>query len=142
MPIGLAVATKPLLASIAGGLLAAGYSPRLRSREDSVLLGIMVGVTQAALYFILGWLTQVTWSELAKWTALYGLLGLAWCIVAIGISPYLERTFDLVTTIRLVELANLNRPLLKRLAAETPGTFQHTLAVANLAEAARQRTRL
>jgi cyclic-di-AMP phosphodiesterase PgpH len=35
-----------------------------------------------------------------------------------------------------VELANLNRPLLKRLAAETPGTFQHTLAVANLAEAA------
>jgi putative nucleotidyltransferase with HDIG domain len=76
------------------------------------------------------------WSELAKWSALYGLLGLAWCIIAIGISPYLERTFDLITTIRLVELANLNRPLLKRLAAETPGTFQHTLAVANLAEAA------
>lgn len=136
LPIGLAVAIKPLLASIAGGLLAAGYSPRLRSREDSVLLGIMVGITQSAVYFILGWLTQMSWSELVKWTALYGLLGLAWCIVAIGISPYLERTFDLVTTIRLVELANLNRPLLKRLAAETPGTFQHTLAVANLAEAA------
>jgi putative nucleotidyltransferase with HDIG domain len=44
--------------------------------------------------------------------------------------------FDVVTTLRLVELANLNRPLLKRLSAETPGTFQHTLAVANLAEAA------
>jgi hypothetical protein len=136
LPIGLNVALKPLVASLAGGILAAGYSPHLRSREDSVLLGIIVGLTQSALYFIIGWLMQTTWSELIKWTALYGLLGLAWCIVAIGISPYLERTFDLVTTIRLVELANLNRPLLKRLAAETPGTFQHTLAVANLAEAA------
>jgi putative nucleotidyltransferase with HDIG domain len=67
---------------------------------------------------------------------LSGVLGLAWTIVAIGVSPYLEHIFDVVTTIRLVELANPNRPLLKRLAAETPGTFQHTLFVANLAEAA------
>jgi cyclic-di-AMP phosphodiesterase PgpH len=136
LPIGLGVALKPLLASLAGGLLAAGYSARVRSREDSVRLGLLVGAAQSSVYFIIGWFTQMPWSELAKWTALYGLLGLAWCVIAIGISPYLERTFDLITTIRLVELANLNRPLLKRLAAETPGTFQHTLAVANLAEAA------
>jgi cyclic-di-AMP phosphodiesterase PgpH len=136
LPIGLGLTIKPVLASLAGGILAAGYSARVRSREDSVLLGLIVGVTQSTVYFMIGWFTQMPWSELAKWTALYGLLGLAWCIIAIGISPYLERTFDLITTIRLVELANLNRPLLKRLAAETPGTFQHTLAVANLAEAA------
>jgi len=42
----------------------------------------------------------------------------------------------LITPIRLAELANPNRPLLKRLAAEAPGTFQHTLFVASLAEAA------
>jgi cyclic-di-AMP phosphodiesterase PgpH len=136
LPIGLGLSLKPVLASLAGGIVAAGYSARVRSREDSVLLGLIVGVTQSLVYFVIGWLTQMPWSELAKWTALYGLLGLAWCIVAIGISPYLERSFDLITTTRLVELANLNRPLLKRLAAETPGTFQHTLAVANLAEAA------
>ncbi|NJR68734.1 MAG: HDIG domain-containing protein [Synechococcales cyanobacterium CRU_2_2] len=51
-------------------------------------------------------------------------------------SPYLERLFDLVTPIRLAELSNPNRPLLQRLASETPGTFQHTLFVATLAEAA------
>ncbi|MBE9029405.1 HDIG domain-containing protein [filamentous cyanobacterium LEGE 11480] len=136
LPIGMGLTLKPILASLAGGVLAAAYSSQLRSREDSVLLGILVGVTQSTVYFMLGWLTQMTWAELARLTALYGALGLAWCILAIGISPYLERTFDLVTTIRLVELANLNRPLLKRLAADTPGTFQHTLAVANLAEAA------
>jgi cyclic-di-AMP phosphodiesterase PgpH len=136
LPIGLGLSAKPLIASLVGGLLAAGYSAKVRSREDSVLLGLIVGLAQSTTYFIFGWLDQMPWSELAKWTALYGLLGLAWCIIAIGISPYLERSFDLITTTRLVELANLNRPLLKRLAAETPGTFQHTLAVANLAEAA------
>jgi len=52
------------------------------------------------------------------------------------ISPYLENFFDLITPIRLAELSNPNRPLLKRLAAEAPGTFQHTLLVASLAEAA------
>jgi cyclic-di-AMP phosphodiesterase PgpH len=62
--------------------------------------------------------------------------GVLWCVIAIGLSPYLERVFDLAPTVRLLELANPNRPLLKRLAAETPGTFQHTLFVANLAEAA------
>ena len=56
--------------------------------------------------------------------------------MAIGISPYLERLFDLVTPIRLAELANPNRPLLKRLAQEAPGTFQHTQFVSTLAEAA------
>jgi cyclic-di-AMP phosphodiesterase PgpH len=136
LPIGLGLSAKPLIASLVGGIVAAGYSAKARSREDSVLLGLIVGLAQSSIYFIFGWFSQMPWSELAKWTTLYGLLGLAWCIIAIGISPYLERSFDLITTTRLVELANLNRPLLKRLAAETPGTFQHTLAVANLAEAA------
>ena len=56
--------------------------------------------------------------------------------LALGLSPYLEALFDLVTPIRLAELSNPNRPLLKRLANEAPGTFQHTLFVATLAEAA------
>jgi hypothetical protein len=66
----------------------------------------------------------------------YGVIGVAYCVVALGISPYLERFFDLVTPIRLAELSNPNRPLLKRLAIEAPGTFQHTMFVASLAEAA------
>jgi putative nucleotidyltransferase with HDIG domain len=64
--------------------------------------------------------------------------GLAWSVVALGLSPYLEHVFDLITPIRLAELANPNRPLLTRLATEAPGTFQHTMFVATLAEAAAQ----
>ncbi len=50
--------------------------------------------------------------------------------------PVLESATGRVTDIRLLELSNPNLPLLKRLANEAPGTFQHSLAMANLAEAA------
>ncbi|QFS50701.1 pgpH, cyclic-di-AMP phosphodiesterase PgpH [Nostoc sphaeroides CCNUC1] len=76
------------------------------------------------------------WYAVLGAAVLNGLAGLIWSILALGLSPYLEALFDLVTPIRLAELSNPNRPLLKRLADEAPGTFQHTLFVATLAEAA------
>ena len=77
-------------------------------------------------YLVLSTTATSVWYAVLPGAAIYGLLGMAWSIVAIGISPYLERFFDVVTPIRLVELANPNCPLLKRLAIEAPGTFQHT----------------
>ncbi|MCY7322624.1 MAG: HDIG domain-containing protein, partial [Phormidesmis sp. CAN_BIN36] len=136
LPMGMSIGVSHWLPSVAGGLLAAFFGGRLRSREELALLGVAVGLTQGALFLMLSVASGIVWYELLGATAIYALLGLAWSVVAIGLSPYLENLFDLVTTIRLVELANPNRPLLKRLAAETPGTFQHTLFVANLAEAA------
>ncbi len=76
------------------------------------------------------------WYALLNAAALQGLAGLVWSVVALGLSAYLEHFFDVVTPVRLAELANPNRRLLKRLASEAPGTFQHTLFVATLAEAA------
>ncbi|MBW4621401.1 MAG: HDIG domain-containing protein [Cyanosarcina radialis HA8281-LM2] len=128
-----------LLAGSAGGLLAAALSGKMRSREEQAFLGGGVGLTQGAVYFILNSIansvTGVIGGSLTNATVC-GLLGLAACVLALGISPYLEHFFDLITPIRLAELSNPNRPLLKRLASETPGTFQHTIFVANLAEAA------
>jgi cyclic-di-AMP phosphodiesterase PgpH len=136
LPIGLAILPIQWFPSLVGGLVAARLAGRLRSREELALLGVAVGLIQGVLYLTLGVATGGGGYDLLGMTLIHGLLGLAWCIVAIGISPYLEQVFDLVTTLRLVELANPNRPLLKRLAEQTPGTFQHTLFVANLAEAA------
>ncbi len=136
LPMGMTIGVSHWLPSVAGGLLAAFFGGRLRSREELALLGVAVGLTQGALFLILSVASGMVWYGLLGAAAIYALVGLAWSVVAIGLSPYLENLFDLVTTIRLVELANPNRPLLKRLAAETPGTFQHTLFVATLAEAA------
>ncbi|NJP11054.1 MAG: HDIG domain-containing protein [Leptolyngbyaceae cyanobacterium RU_5_1] len=134
--VGMEMQWSHLLSSAAAGLLCGWFGGRLRSREELALLGVAVGILQGTLYLLLNVASGAVWYLLLGASAFHGLLGLAWVIVGLGGSPYLEQLFDLVTTIRLVELANPNRPLLKRLAAEAPGTFQHTLFVATLAEAA------
>ncbi len=136
LPIAMGLTWTQWLPSAIAGLTVALFAARVRSREELAFLGLGVGVTQGLLFLLLGALSGVAWYSLLGGAVLEGLLGLGWSIIAIGISPYLEHLFDVVTTLRLVELANPNRALLKRLAAETPGTFQHTLFVANLAEAA------
>ncbi|MEM9539457.1 MAG: HDIG domain-containing metalloprotein [Cyanobacteria bacterium P01_E01_bin.42] len=129
-----------LLAGTGGALLTSIVAGRLRSREELALLSGGVGLIQGSVYLCITLISSATaaaiWSVVLPQAALVGVWGMAWCTVALGVSPYLERVFDLVTPIRLAELSNPNRPLLKRLALETPGTFQHTLFVASLAEAA------
>jgi putative nucleotidyltransferase with HDIG domain len=136
LPIGMGIGATQWIPSAAAGLVVALLASRVRSREELALLGLGAGLTQGTLYLVIGALAGVVWYGLLGRAVLEALIGLAWSIVAIGISPYIEHVFDVVTTLRLVELANPNRPLLKRLSTETPGTFQHTLFVANLAEAA------
>lgn len=140
LPVGLDVELIHLVASAAGGLLGAFMAGRLRSREELALLGVGVGLTQGMVYLVGTLIASAAagaiWYVVLGTVGAQSLAGLAWSVVAIGISPYLEHVFDLITPIRLAELANPNRPLLKRLAAEAPGTFQHTLFVASLAEAA------
>ena len=50
------------------------------------------------------------------------------------LSPLVESSFNLLTRSRLLELADLERPLLRRLSCEAPGTFEHTLMICGLAE--------
>jgi cyclic-di-AMP phosphodiesterase PgpH len=129
-----------LLSGLVGGLITAIFAGRLRSREAISKLGIAVGLSQIGVYFITNLILSASastiWSAILPDAVTCGLFGVAWVVVAIGISPYLERFFDLITPIRLAELSNPNLPLLKRLATEAPGTFQHTMFVASLAEAA------
>ncbi|MEH2057200.1 MAG: HD family phosphohydrolase [Nostoc sp.] len=138
--ISLDMSKAALLAGVGGGILGSYIAQRLRSREELALLGVAIALTQGSIYLIvkilIGQVFGSTWYIVLQEAGLFALSGLGWSVVALGLSPYLEKVFDLVTPIRLAELANPNRPLLKRLATETPGTFQHTLLVATLAEAA------
>ncbi|MEH2239955.1 HD family phosphohydrolase [Nostoc sp.] len=138
--ISLDMSKAALLAGAGGGILGSYIAQRLRSREELALLGVAIALTQGGIYLVvkilIGQAFGSTWYIVLREAGLFALSGLGWSVVALGLSPYLEKLFDLVTPIRLAELANPNRPLLKRLATETPGTFQHTLLVATLAEAA------
>ncbi|MBE8969473.1 HD family phosphohydrolase [Nostocales cyanobacterium LEGE 12452] len=138
--ISLDMSKAALLAGVGGGILGSYVAQRLRSREELALLGVAIALTQGGIYLLvkilIGQVFGSTWYIVFQEAGLFALSGLCWSVIALGLSPYLEKVFDLVTPIRLAELANPNRPLLKRLATETPGTFQHTLLVATLAEAA------
>jgi putative nucleotidyltransferase with HDIG domain len=60
-------------------------------------------------------------------------------LLAYPLIPLLERVFGFVSPITLVELSDMNKPLLRELAIKAPGTLQHSLQVGNLAEAAARR---
>lgn len=57
-------------------------------------------------------------------------------VIVSGIAPFLESLFGYTTNIKLLELANLNQPLLQRMIVESPGTYHHSIVVASLVEAA------
>ena len=62
--------------------------------------------------------------------------GLASAIITIGVAPLMEMAFHYTTDITLLELANLDRPILRRLMLEAPGTYHHSVIVGSLVEAA------
>jgi putative nucleotidyltransferase with HDIG domain len=142
LPVGASVTGVSFAAGAVGAFVCSILAGRMRSREELALLGGGVGLTQGvgylALTVMLSPVSISAWSGVLAGAALQGAYGVISSIAALGLSPYLEHLFDLVTPIRLAELANPNRPMLKRLASEAPGTFQHTLFVSSLAEAAAQ----
>ncbi|MBT6625666.1 MAG: HDIG domain-containing protein [Gemmatimonadetes bacterium] len=65
-------------------------------------------------------------------------IGIAAPIVIQGLLPIFESIFNVTTDITLLELSDLNRPLLRELSIRAPGTYTHSLIMANLSEAAAQ----
>ena len=78
-----------------------------------------------------GSIEDIDWTEVA-WLAFSTFLTL----LAYPLIPLLERFFGFTSSITLVELSDMNRPLLRELSLKAPGTLQHSLQVANLSEEA------
>ncbi|QJC52551.1 HDIG domain-containing protein [Paenibacillus albicereus] len=62
--------------------------------------------------------------------------GLITAVLVIGLMPFFELSFGILSALKLVELSNPNHPLLRKLLTETPGTYHHSVMVGNLSEAA------
>ncbi len=95
--------------------------------------GIINGITLMSIeFFLIG-----EYSVEIIYSGYYGILsGILAVIITAGSLPFWEVAFDLVTPIKLMELTNPDQHLLKRLLIEAPGTYHHSLIVANLAETA------
>jgi cyclic-di-AMP phosphodiesterase PgpH len=62
--------------------------------------------------------------------------GISSSVLTIGLLPFFEASFGILSTMRLIELSNPNHPLLRKILTEAPGTYHHSVMVANLADAA------
>ena len=82
-----------------------------------------------------GMVFDAVYFQFLIWLALNALL----CLLAFPLIPLLERLFGFTSDFTLVELSDLNHPLLKDMAEHASGTLQHSLQVSNLAEAAAER---
>jgi len=110
---------------------------RINHRTDLVVAGLRVGAATALAVTAVGLVDQLPWYPHLLGDMAYGLgSGILVGIIAIGALPYLENLFGLVTPIKLLELSNPGHPVLRRLQVEAPGTYHHSIMVANLAEAA------
>ncbi|MCD7033056.1 HD family phosphohydrolase [Metabacillus sp. GX 13764] len=62
--------------------------------------------------------------------------GVAASVLTIGLQPFFETGFGLLSAMKLIELSSPNHPLLRKILTETPGTYHHSVMVANLSESA------
>lgn len=126
-----------LLASMLASLVAVRAAREVRARGRIVTAGVLSGVPVALIAFYdnataADWLRADTFAiPLAAMAS-----GLFTGVVAAGLIPYLENLFKFTTDITLLELTDYNRPLLRKLQILAPGTFHHSVMVANIAERA------
>ncbi len=109
---------------------------RVDSRNQMIRATLLVGMANflAVLSFALldgGDLSSL--AESAGWGLFNGLIS-GW--IAVGSLPMFEHFFGITTSFRLLDLSNMNEPLLRKLTLEAPGTYQHSMMVANLSEQA------
>jgi putative nucleotidyltransferase with HDIG domain len=121
------------------GTLAAVLAGRQRNRAQLLQLAVLLPVGALLLQGLALQLPRVaeglespvpTTADLLSEALLVGGLLLGGLLLA----PLVESFFGLLTRARLLELADLERPLLRRLSTEAPGTFEHTLMICGLAE--------
>lgn len=119
-----------------GGVTAVYSVSRLRHRWHFVRAFFAIGLANLAA--ILAWdLARSTPAgELARDALWGGANAFLASALAFGLLPIVEWLFRLTSDVTLLELSDLNRPLLRRMQLEAPGTYHHSMVVGSLAEAA------
>ena len=110
----------------------------IKNRGQFVVSAGLIALAYA-IVLVAGWLYLGTPAERFLDELLFATAGASFTITATFVLWALERGFDLTTDLTLLELSDTNNELLKQLSLEAPGSFNHSLQVANLAEAAADR---
>lgn len=118
-----------------GGYTAVAALHTIRKRWDAFRAGIMVGLANMAVILVLSFVSDPSLGTVPYVKAFMGLIGGIGTFLVLAILPLIER-FGILTDIQLLEMSGLHHKLLRDMEEQAPGTWQHTLNVAKLAEAA------
>jgi len=124
--------------AVVSGVVAAYSLQGAKKRMDLVKAGLFIASANiAAMISVLLWqrLPAGVYPVSLFWAAFNGI---ASGMLVLGVLPPLEHALNAATAFRLIELSDLNAPILRRLFTVAPGTYSHSIMVANLAETACQ----
>lgn len=123
-----------LLVMIAVALVAIYKADNLTSRSDIIKISLFLGIFQAVVSVSYGFVNQLNLVLLMTIIIFSVFGGLITGVISLGVLPYFENTFDILTNMRLLELSDFSHTLLKQLLVKAPGTFHHSIMVGALAE--------
>lgn len=123
-----------LCSGIAGILYLSKQNQRSKILQAGLFVSIINLITIFALVFMQN--AQYDALEYTFYVVAAFISGIASAVLTIGLLPFFEAGFGILSTMRLIELSNPNHPLLRRILTEAPGTYHHSVMVANLSESA------
>jgi putative nucleotidyltransferase with HDIG domain len=123
-----------LLFTFLAGVVGSFVSVNIRTRSKLVRAGFLSGATVSIAAAVLSLIDGYTIAFAGEQTIVALIVGLLTGILAVGLLPIFEQIFKITTEITLLELTDFNHPLLRRMQVEAPGTYHHSLMVANLSE--------
>ncbi|RCX13849.1 hypothetical protein DFR58_11685 [Anaerobacterium chartisolvens] len=109
---------------------------KANQRNQLFMSGVKIAFLNVLIIVSLGIIDKHTYQDIVTDSIVVFINGLLSIILTIGTMPFWESIFNVITPLRLLELANPNQPLIKRLLMEAPGTYHHSLMVGNMAEVA------
>ncbi|HDL10093.1 MAG TPA: HDIG domain-containing protein, partial [Candidatus Omnitrophica bacterium] len=126
----------PAVCFLTGGIAGSLAVREIRKRSQLLKAGLLVGEIQFLTVLSLGLFFNLSYEYFIRGGLIALCNGLLSSFLVLGLLPVLEHGFKITTNIRLLELSDLNHPLLKELLLKAPGTYHHSLIVSNLAEQA------
>ncbi|AWD88393.1 MULTISPECIES: HD family phosphohydrolase [Bacillus] len=123
-----------LISSISGILFLGKHNARSKILQTGLFVSFINMIIVLSLLLIQN--TALSPVEIGTLMLMGVVSGLASSVLIIGLMPFFETGFGILSTMRLIELSNPNHPLLRKILTETPGTYHHSVMVANLSEAA------
>lgn len=120
--------------SLLACLVGTFFCQQVRVRTKVIRAGFLSGLVIGLCACILGYLRELEWLTIGQQLLTGVMEGTLTGMIALGLLPLMEGIFNYTTEISLLELTDFNHPLLRRIQVEAPGTYHHSIMVANLSE--------